>query len=143
MKTTRRGFFKLVAGAALVPVAARVAKTLPTPILYGDGVHNDTIALQTLVDGGVVEFADARMAQNAGWFGNVLRLPAGTFKIDTTLMFGRDDQKWIGRTVDGKGSKIIAGAPMQYVLSVQDATDCTFTNLWIETQGCERAVLLS
>ena len=37
-----------------------------TPILYGDGVHDDTEALQVLIDGKDVMWRDGRLCDNKG-----------------------------------------------------------------------------
>lgn len=59
---SRRGFLNLMVGATAVIVCQKVPTTLaPVPILYGDGIHDDTKALQALIDGKVVEFAKPGM----------------------------------------------------------------------------------
>ena len=105
--TTRRGFFKLIAGAAIAPVAAKAAALMPSaPILWGDGVHDDTEALQALLDGRVVEFVDASMAQGAGWSGDYFRMPNGIFRTTAPIRMGSEDGPvHSGKVFDGNYSQ--------------------------------------
>ena len=92
--TTRRNFFKLMAGAALAPVAAKAAAILAdVPILYGDGVHDDAPALNALIRGEVVEFMQPDMAVGVGWVGDYLRMPSGAFRVRSTVQFDIGDDK--------------------------------------------------
>lgn len=78
---TRRGFLKgvLTVGA----VAALPALALHgMPTLWGDGIHDDTEALQALFDGKEVIHGDNVIVRRcAGDF----RLAGGTFRISKTL----------------------------------------------------------
>lgn len=88
MTSTRRGFFKLIAGAAAL--AAVPAPSKPVPILWGDGIHDDAPAFLALLDGEPVEFADPSMAKDIGWRG-------GCFYIGRSLYFHRDVEVDWGR----------------------------------------------
>lgn len=85
--TTRRGFFRILAGAAIAPViSAEVAKAgRAVPYLWGDGVHDDTEALQALFDGKIVEFSPEIPTAHLGWFGDTLHLPDNKFLIRETI----------------------------------------------------------
>lgn len=88
----RRAFFQLIAGAMIAPVVAQseglTGEIFTGPVLWGDGEHDDTEALQALIDGHVVEFADPTMAEGAGWYrGRVFYMPHGTFLISGPLVF--------------------------------------------------------
>ena len=56
--------------------------------LYGDGITNDTKALQALLDGESVIMPDGKTVQQAG----VIALPAGTYVIDATLRMNADNR---------------------------------------------------
>lgn len=104
MQMNRRAFFKLTAGAAIASALPLPGAT--APIIYGDGVHDDTEALQALLDGKVVEFADPAMADGAGWHGAKLRFPEGIFAISDTLRV--DVPEYDGAVViSGWGSQIL------------------------------------
>jgi hypothetical protein len=99
----RRAFFKLIAGAALSPVASKMAIALPSvPVLYGDGEHDDTHALQALLDGDVVEFAYPEMAKGAGWVDDVFTMPQGMFRTTETIIFNNMRGK-----ISGYGAHVI------------------------------------
>ena len=85
---SRRNFFKLVAGAMAVPVAAKLALALPNiPVIWGDGIHNDAPGLNALIRGEVVEFQNAKLAAHVGWHGDSLVFGSGTFKINEPIVF--------------------------------------------------------
>ncbi len=88
MKTdlTRRGFFKLVAGAASLITVPAPAFALP--IIYGDGVHCDADGIEALLQGEEVEFRKINDANYIGCrgdkelsFGNVKMHCWRTFNI--------------------------------------------------------------
>lgn len=119
MNTTRRSFFKLIAGAALAPIAAKAAAILPSvPMIWGDGIHDDLEGFQALFDGKVVEFANPEMAHGAGWFGNELRLPQGVFRVGGGLDIGSADAKSPVELIDGRGSRIILPHDAEYAIKV-------------------------
>ena len=90
---TRRFFFKLAAGAAVTPVLAKMAVALPAvPVLYGDGINDDTAGMRALFAGESVEFGPALgvklehydMWSKAadGWH---VKLPSGHYRIEDTV----------------------------------------------------------
>ena len=104
-RMNRRGFFRLVAGAALAPVVAKVGQAFPLPpILWGDGVHDDTAALQALIDGEIVEFADRTIADGCGWIEDVLHLPKAIYRTSEALQLRNPSDQ----IYDFGGSRLIA-----------------------------------
>lgn len=88
----RRSFFKIMAGSAIAAVqASSVSALSDVPVLYGNGVVDDTFALQSLVNGDVVEFADPSMAINVGWYGDYFMMPSGVFNISSGIVFNMRD----------------------------------------------------
>jgi len=84
----RRGFLQsLIAGAGLValPTAALSAiKTVAPELFYlrGDGVTDDTLALQALFDGKAVIGPDGKiLAPVVSGGGTPIYLPKGTYRI--------------------------------------------------------------
>lgn len=123
--TTRRGFFKLMAGAALAPVAAKAASILPdVPVLWGDGVHDDTESFQALLDGRVVEFADPKKAVGAGWFDDTLIVPRGEYRMKTAPVF-RD---MFRKVIDGNGCTILRDGSHDCCFLVKRCRYSTITN---------------
>lgn len=60
---TRRGFFRLAAGAvALASVPGLLKANGNVPTIWADGIHNDAPGLNALIRGDVVEFSDVRKA---------------------------------------------------------------------------------
>ena len=117
--TTRRQFFRLVAGAALAPVAAKAAAILPTvPMLHGDGVHDDTEALNALFRGDVVEFAEG-LKGIGGWYdgphGPVLHLPRGVYRTTAEVVMADLPSKSV---VEMGGTEIRADFKAAYGLSI-------------------------
>lgn len=136
--TTRRGFFRLLAGAAIAPIAAKVAAALPgVPVIWGDGIHDDFEGLQALVDGRVVEFADAAMAEGAGWFGSTMRFPRGEFLVSDGLTFDTREAAENEVTYDGVGATLrrVGGKPYAVHAMTrpkQRVQICNFTFDWSE-----------
>lgn len=123
MDVSRRRFFQIAAGAAIAPVAAKIVNPL-VPVLWGDGIHDDTSALQALLDGEVVEFANPSIANGAGWFGDTFRMPSGFFKISHTLKIGHKSKC----EYNGNHSFLFT-TDSQYVFELLDGcTDVAFTN---------------
>ena len=99
---SRRSFFRLAIGAALTPVSAKAAAILPSvAVLYSDGTHCDSPAIRALIAGDVVEFARPQTAKGAGWLGNALRFPVGTYRIDEPITITPDRMPFpgVGMTV--------------------------------------------
>lgn len=77
----RRGFLKAIfAGAAAIAVPVS-AINLVAPKLFrlrGDGLHDDTAALQALIDGKPVIAPNGTEIRREG---NVIYIPAGTYHL--------------------------------------------------------------
>jgi hypothetical protein len=85
----RRAFFQILAGAAIAPVLPKIALAMPAPFLWGDGIHDDSAALQALIDGAVVEFSE-HVTPRGGWVAeNVLQVPGGRFYLAEPLQLTR------------------------------------------------------
>ena len=133
---SRRSFFKLAVGAAIAPVVAKASVILdPIPVLYGDGIHDDTLSVQALIDGKVVEFANPEMAKGAGWFGNPLRgdavllFPKGFYRMNTHPVFNTSEGVWINSIIDGQGSTILRdGNDHKYGFELRNAHSCHVVN---------------
>lgn len=138
MTITRRSFFRLIAGAAIAPVASKASMVLPdVPILYGDGIHDDTVALQALIDGKTVEFFNPEMAKNAGWFGNpfsgngaLLRFPAGKFRVNKPLILSRrgSNKAWNNVMIDGAGSTVMLDKGTYAAIQVESARNTSINS---------------
>lgn len=89
----RRGFFGLIASAALVAAASTtgLGRTLgrlapPIPILYGDGLHDDTSALNAMLSGQDV-YHEATASILAGE--DHVVVPRGMYALYDTLVIDR------------------------------------------------------
>lgn len=74
---SRRGFLRglaaLAATSSIVPPAVAL-RPPPDPLkIWGDGIHDDTAALQALID------------RQAAAGSNVFRFPAGTFRVTASI----------------------------------------------------------
>ncbi len=102
-----------------MPVSSRIL----SPKLWGDGVHDDTYALQWLID-----------KQAAA--GPTVHIPPGAYRILKTL----DMRLLSGTRVEGEGVKLQAGAPMPVMLKVADMDggaphDLSFSHLALDSNG--------
>jgi len=86
----RRGFLQLCLAAAAAPAIVRMESLmklyvpqLPPIMLWGDGVTDDTVALQTWLDGGLVIKPDGTV-----FSGNILA--NGSYRIRSPLVIKRD-----------------------------------------------------
>lgn len=81
---TRRNFIKLL-GASLCVAAAPSFVTTEHKFqiftLHGDGITDDTEAIQALFDGKEVTFGGTVLKEVDG----VIRIPSGVFKIDNKI----------------------------------------------------------
>jgi hypothetical protein len=109
MNISRRSFF----GGALVLAAAVSAPVLAReniPTLWGDGRHDDTRALQAMLDGKAVRMGEAGEVVRSE--GGMIYLTKGTYLISDTLVF-RDTQDITVRGVTFQaGKNIPIGAAM-------------------------------
>jgi hypothetical protein len=74
---SRRTFLKLLAGAMCVPVLP--ARASGAPLLVGDGLHDDTAALNALLRGDVIE--TALDMTGCGWVGDTLHFPKAEYFV--------------------------------------------------------------
>ena len=94
MDTTRRGFFRLAAGAvALASVPGLVKAKGNVPTIWADGIHNDAPGLNALIRGDVVEFMKPELASKIGWRGNVLDFGGQWFRCEEPVIFGEDGKE--------------------------------------------------
>lgn len=133
---SRRSFLKLASGLVVAAVAApayiaadrldfgvpKAIATAPTlreiresvMRLWGDGIHDDTAALQALID--------------AGGF---VQLPPGRFRTTGPLVLGGDRQ-WGGVSGSGHGAtKIVFEGDSAFRLT-PDAQNWRIDNFWLE-----------
>lgn len=89
---TRRGFVAATASATVATVAAVTAapaySAVVTPRLYGDGIHDDTDALEHLLRGGTVAVASNRVT--AEYDQGTVRLLNGKFRTRRALRMSSD-----------------------------------------------------
>ena len=84
----RRGFLGAMLAAAASPAIVRASSLMPiyTPplVLWGDGIHDDTAALQALMDGKKVKRLFPGVAEAVGVSGGLL-LSGGVFLVSNTI----------------------------------------------------------
>lgn len=112
----RRGFLKAILAAGVAPYVSTAAGVL-MPIrqrtiwLWGDGIHDDTEALQTLFNGGYVKNAGMATAEN---FGGRIFVSNGRFLTSATLVLEGQatlqDSLFIGTMKDGPLIEVKEGA---------------------------------
>ncbi len=131
MSTTRRGFFKLVAGAAALAAVPAAAITKPLPMIYCDGVNDDGPGLTALMSGDAVEFLQPEMEKYIGWSGDILML-SGYFTIKTTV-----------KAPPSFSEKCIIGGMFQTYCMGFDFTEAPFCRLEYVTinSKCEEPVI--
>lgn len=129
----RRGFLGAMLAAAVAPAAVRAGVLMPVkkvwvpsqeiaaptgPIIWGDGIHDDTAALQAFVDGRPVMHPDGRAA-GGSLFGGTYRLTQTIFVADR-LAFRRIDSSRI--VIDHAGS----GIRIDSIADNKSITNCLF-----------------
>jgi hypothetical protein len=85
---SRRGFFKLVAGAAALVALPRAAVAKRFETIWCDGVHDDAPGLTALLRGEAVEFADPSLAENILWVTDDALLLDDHFTLHTPVKIG-------------------------------------------------------
>jgi hypothetical protein len=84
----RRGFLGGILAAGMAPMVASAGVLMPVRpaaiILYGDGIHNDTLALQALFDGNKYVF-DQRTGMYMEQSGTI-RLSHGSYIVSSPLV---------------------------------------------------------
>ena len=85
MMINRRDFLKGLGLLAVAPAIVRFESLMPVrpifhgnAILWGDGVHDDTFAMQTFINGGEVYSPEGKV---------ITDLSYGSYKITNTLEF--------------------------------------------------------
>ena len=104
--TTRRGFLGALLAAAMAPAIVKSSSLMPIYVpkiilpqglvLWGDGMHDDTVALQALISGGLVFDA---LGQKLGERNGIIHVPSGDFKVNSTIRLTRDNVKLSNSTV--------------------------------------------
>lgn len=129
---TRRGFLRGVLAAGAAPAIVKASRLMPIYVprpqlltLWGDGAHDDTAALQALINGQPVLFNGQPYGASTG---GVL-VPGGVFQVSAPVVFSGQNTVW-----DGVGSKIVTthGGP---AMEVAKATTGTIRNFWFEREG--------
>lgn len=125
---SRRSFFRLAAGAALAPIAAKVAALSPSFYLWGDGKHDDTDAIHALLNGDIVEFSGHIDGAGCGWHGNVLIMPRGEYLLSSPLTFdGKNTPSNSDMTFDLMHS-VFRHAHDGPRMHLEDLTNCLIAN---------------
>jgi hypothetical protein len=98
MELSRRGFLGALLAAAAAPAIVKASSLMPiyvpkiiTPAymtLWGDGVHDDTLAMQALLSGGLVMSAGGMLL---GGDASGVRIPSGHFKVTEGLRLKRSN----------------------------------------------------
>jgi hypothetical protein len=109
--TTRRGFFKLMAGAAAMAAVPSIAVPNIAPTIFCNGIDCDSAGLDALIRGKVVQFSNPELAAQIGWRGNVLQL-AGDFVIKSPIKPGTH-----------LSHKVLTGGKFELHSSLFDLTD--------------------
>jgi hypothetical protein len=88
----RRGFLGGILAAGMAPMVVSAGVLMPVRpaaiILYGDGIHNDTLALQSLFDGDKYVFD-----QRTGMYmerSSTIRLHGGTYVVSSPIIIRGD-----------------------------------------------------
>ncbi len=110
----RRQLLQGILGAALAPAFVKATNLMPVRsmpsglVVWGDGVIDDTAALQAYINGERVTFAKQlrRMARG----GLLIEFPHGKYRITDTLQFGNADNTrldggWALFALDSQESK--------------------------------------
>lgn len=78
----------VMAVAAIAPSTfARAASWNAMPILWGDGVHDDSPGLQALIDGKPVDVRNGSARYEGSWF-----LAHGTYRVSAPLRFSQSSE---------------------------------------------------
>lgn len=95
----RRGFLGAILAASMAPAIARSGVLMPIYVpkpdllrLWGDGMHDDTLALQAIFDGKPVFGAEPFSE------GGSVYLSGGIYRISSTILIGAGAHTVIGST---------------------------------------------
>lgn len=122
--TTRRGFLGAMLAAATAPAFVKAGALMPIYVpqapkvltLWGDGIHDDTAALQAAIMGGSVVYADGRPIERGFVRG-------GTYRTSATLVYD-------GRVVGGIDSASVHSSASPVVLVKPDGRG-SLTNCFV------------
>lgn len=118
----RRGFFRLIAGAAAIAVAPKVALASPCEVIWCDGVNDDAPGISALIRGETVQFMNQEHAKRIRWDGDTL-LMDGDFTIHTPVRIGPEFN-----------GKTIRGGQYRYscitVFNASGASGFSFEDMW-------------
>jgi len=98
MTTTRRGFLGAMLAACAAPAIVKASSLMPIYVpkiiappyltLWGDGVHDDTLALQAMIDGKeVVRHDGASFSRNPD---GAIFLASGTYAVSSAIRLTGD-----------------------------------------------------
>ena len=97
--TTRRGFLGAMLAAAMAPAIVKSTNLMKIVVprymtLWGDGEHDDSAVIQSMLAGGTVMFGGKLLETKSG----ILKLPTGIFAVGSPILLAS------GQTFDGSGS---------------------------------------
>jgi len=104
---SRRKFLKGLGAATVAVPLSQIAVVERLPVLYGDNIHDDTVALQALLDGKPVKLkSDGSVWKQVFKRGHpYVYLPEGLYRITNTLTVKR------GLSLIGNGSTLSLTEP--------------------------------
>lgn len=124
MDISRRSFLGGALTVAATAVAGPVLGAIAVyPVLYGDGVHDDTVALNAFLNGDPVMIEGEVV--KAGKTGYV-NLTGGHFLMSGPLVLSGLRNK----TIDGV--RITTSSSLPAINLRPDCQDCALTNWWVE-----------
>ena len=119
MELSRRGFLGAMLAVAAAPAIVKASSLMPIYVpkpailtLWGDGVHDDTLALQALIDGkDVVRHDGATFMRHPD---GSIYLASGTFAISSAIVFSGNNNRV--ENVHFEGSRIQQGNMLKWEL---------------------------
>lgn len=129
----RRHFFQLIAGAAMIPVLPRLAKT--APMIWADGVHCDSAGVQAMLSGLPVEFADPALAAKIKWTGDVLSFGRVQVRLKETLKL---PECFSGKTL--RDGHFLYNSDMDVVLDCSGVRGATICHNVFDFSGAPKPV---
>ena len=129
----RRSFLKIAGAAGLLtvtPISIASALATKVPIIYGDGIHDDTEGLQAAVSG-----KDFVCESDIVWVsGDTVKIYAGNFLISDTITISDT------RTLIGGSRFTMAGPGLQndkYMICITASSDLVLRNCHFVGAGLE------
>ncbi len=104
--TTRRGFLGAMLAAAMAPAIVKSTNLMQIVVprwtdymtLWGDGEHDDSAVIQSMLAGGTVMFGGKLLETKLG----ILKLPTGIFGVGSPILIAP------GQSFDGSGSILLS-----------------------------------